>query len=166
MTDTTTPATEHPSTKAGRALLLGLRRAGIWGFGEPVANAILAIERQARSVPTRPTRDGALTSLAARMVRATDVCEKPHRNGEANPHVHFDTVHGYGVEVAAHRCSAPTRPDEEEPATPGIHDLCGPPLTVERLAAALRACPSAVMVTWTHESAATAILAALSDDAP
>jgi hypothetical protein len=29
-------------------------------------------------------------SVAAYMVRGTGVCERPHRNGEANPHIHFD----------------------------------------------------------------------------
>ena len=33
---------------------------------------------------------GELLSVAAAMARGTGVCERPHRNGEAHPHVHFD----------------------------------------------------------------------------
>ena len=34
-----------------------------------------------------------LIGIAARMVRATHVCEKGHRNGERNPHIHFDDLY-------------------------------------------------------------------------
>jgi len=30
-----------------------------------------------------------IRSIAVAHVRAARVCEKPHRNGEANPHIHF-----------------------------------------------------------------------------
>jgi hypothetical protein len=44
---------------------------------------------------------GRLLTMAAAMVRGTGVCERPHRNGEAHPHVHFDDAYiGRGRELS------------------------------------------------------------------
>ena len=42
---------------------------------------------------TPTTATGRLLQVAADIVRATGVCEKPHRNGEANPHIHFNDAY-------------------------------------------------------------------------
>jgi hypothetical protein len=58
---------------------------------ERIARAVEAGREQERDA-ARPSGDmtAALRAVAVAMVRGTHVCEKPHRNGEANPHVHFD----------------------------------------------------------------------------
>jgi len=55
---------------------------------------------------------GRLLTMAAAMVRGTGVCERPHRNGEAHPHVHFDDAYiGRGRELSniARALAIPTR---------------------------------------------------------
>jgi hypothetical protein len=44
-------------------------------------------------VPDPRTAEERLLQTAASHVRGEGVCEKPHRNGERNPHVHFNDAY-------------------------------------------------------------------------
>lgn len=59
-----------------------------------------ALARHVRETGCEVVADTDLLSMAASMVRGDGVCEKPHRDGEANPHYHFDVVHELGNRLA------------------------------------------------------------------
>ena len=84
-------------------------------YVEPAAAA--RREEPVNSGQAQPLDVPGLTTLAAEILRFTGGCEEPHRNGEANPHVHLDVTHRWGQRLATLLSSIPeARPAQKHAA--------------------------------------------------